>query len=148
VLDRRGFNKISRDLEFQAQHVTHPLDRPKPPKLPLQILLRSIIAQARHEQRFESISPDIRILFPLFIYTPVSYASEILQWGIRHRILSDLSPSVINLSCLSFFSNFNRSFRCNQLSVGSYGTSSAYLFNVVRYCATPPMLAVVRSSAA
>ena len=44
------------------QSLTYPLNRSKSAKLPLQIFLRSIVAQSRYEKRFEGISPHIWII--------------------------------------------------------------------------------------
>ena len=44
------------------QSLTYPLNRSKPAELPLQIFLRSIVAQSRYEKRFERIPPHIWII--------------------------------------------------------------------------------------
>ena len=49
-------------LTSVIQSLMYPLNRSKPAKLPLQILLRSIVAQSRYEKRFEGISPHIWII--------------------------------------------------------------------------------------
>ena len=57
-----GCKNQLRHSPSMGNSLMYPLDRSKPAKFPLQILLCSIIAQSRHEKRFECISPHIRII--------------------------------------------------------------------------------------
>ena len=110
---------VSSDPKAFIQY-TYPFNRPKPPKLPLQIRLFRIITQPRDKERLERISTDLRIIRRIIYNTlrQPQIPNSKYHTTTTVKDIHSANPAVTNFSCLSFFSIFSRSFRCSQLSVG------------------------------
>lgn len=100
---------------------TYTLNRPKSAKLPLEVLLVGLIREARHDQRLEGVTANIRVIIRLICDNKRVRKCEEKNDKVRKLCsvsLHFMGPSVKIVSILALCSSFLRSRISNQLSVG------------------------------